>query len=141
MIRHLLGMKWVGSTHVTQLCPFAYALPLTIFVVADAMAWIMQARGISWLAHSLDDFVTTGAPGREERSRNAETMHTLCRQLGMPVEPKKDEGPATTISILGLELDSVAMEVRLPQVKLRSLRSLLISWRGRKVCKKRDLLS
>ena len=31
----------------------------------------------------------------------------------MPVEPEKDEGPASTISFLGLELDSMAMEVRL----------------------------
>ena len=60
----------------------------------------------------------------------------------MPVEPEEDEGPATTISFLGLELDSVvALEVRLPQVKLKCLRALLGSWRGRKACRKRDLLS
>ena len=56
----------------------------------------------------------------------------------MPVEPAKDEGPATTISFLGLELDP---EVRLLQDKLKRLRALLGSWRGRKACRKRDLLS
>lgn len=40
-------------------------------------------------------------------------MHTVCNDVAMPVEPEKDEGPATTISFLGLELDSVALEVRL----------------------------
>ena len=73
--------------------------------------------------------------------RNARVMHDLCAQLGMPVELEKDEGPATSISFLGLELDSVAMELRLPQDKLMNLRALLGSWRGRKACKKRDLLS
>ena len=59
----------------------------------------------------------------------------------MPVEPEKDEGPATLISFLGLELDSVAMGLRLPHDKLKNLRALLGSWSGRKACKKRDLLS
>ena len=59
----------------------------------------------------------------------------------MPIEPEKDEGPATTISFLGLELDSVAGEIRLPQEKLQKLRTMLGRWWGRKVCKKRELLS
>ena len=93
------------------------------------------------MAHYLDDFVTTGPPGGQECEKNAEMMHDLCGQLGMPVEPDKDEGPATSITFLGLELDSRAMEIRLPQDKLGNLRVLLGSWRGRKACKKRDLLS
>lgn len=59
----------------------------------------------------------------------------------MPVEPEKDEGPATTIGFLGLELNSVALEVRLPIDKLRQLKALIVSWRGKKACRKRDLLS
>ncbi len=42
---------------------------------------------------------------------------------------------------LGLELDTIALEVRLPQEKLASLRTVLKSWRGRKACRKRELLS
>ncbi len=93
------------------------------------------------MAHYLDDFVTTGDPEGDECGRNADIMHGICEQLGMPVEPEKDEGPATVISFLGLELDSTAMEVRLPLDKLTNLRALLTSWRGRKACKKRELLS
>jgi hypothetical protein len=50
-------------------------------------------------------------------------------------------GPATTITFLGIEIDSMAMEVRLPQEKLACLRSDFSSWRGRKACRKRDLLA
>ena len=46
-----------------------------------------------------------------------------------------------TITFLGMELDSVALEIRLPQEKLSQLKAVLASWRGRKVCRKRDLLS
>ncbi len=68
-------------------------------------------------------------------------MKAVCQQVGMPIEPEKDEGPATTITFLGLELDTIALEVRLPQEKLASLRTVLKSWRGRKACRKRELLS
>ncbi len=77
------------------------------------------------MAHYLDDFVTMGDPEGDECGRNADIMHGICEQLGMPVEPEKDEGPATVISFLGLELDSTAMEVRLPLDKLTNLRALL----------------
>ena len=35
----------------------------------------------------------------------------------------------------------MAMEVRLPQEKLRKLKTVLGTWRGRKACRKRDILS
>ena len=56
------------------------------------------------------------------------------------VEPEKDDGQAT-IGFIGLELDSIAMEIRLPAEKLTRLKALLASWWGRKACRKRDLLS
>ena len=39
----------------------------------------------------------------------------------MPTEPSKDKGPVTVLSFLGLELDTVALEVRLPEEKMRLL--------------------
>ena len=68
-------------------------------------------------------------------------MHVCCDDVGPPVEPEKDEGPTTCITFLGLELNSEALELRLPMEKLSSMRAHLRSWRGRKACKKRELLS
>ena len=58
----------------------------------------------------------------------------------LPIDPAKTEGPATTITFLGLEVDSIALEVRLPREKLENLKQLLLGFRGRKACKKRELL-
>ena len=44
------------------------------------------------------------------RGNNA-IMHHICAQLGLPPEPEKVEGPATTISFTAIEIDSVAMEL------------------------------
>ena len=68
-------------------------------------------------------------------------MHSACDRVGLPVDSEKDEGSATTISFVGIELDSIALEIRLPLDKLQRLKEVLGSWRERKNCKKRDLLS
>ena len=67
-------------------------------------------------------------------------MHEIREEVGMPTEPEEDEGPATTMTFTGIELASVALELRLPQEKLRKLKSELAGWRGRKVCRKQELL-
>ena len=59
----------------------------------------------------------------------------------MPIELEKEEGPATTISFLGIELDTDLMVVCLPQDKLQALLASLKAWRGKRACSKRELLS
>ena len=140
--RYLLGMRWRDQTFIDMALPFGLrSAPLIFSAVADALAWIMQQQGVGWLAHYVDDFITVGSPGSGECGTYMDIMHRVCEDAAMPIEPEKDEGPATTISFLGLELDSVAGEIRLPQEKLQKLRAMLGRWRGRKACKKRELLS
>lgn len=45
------------------------------------------------------------------------------------------------IPFLGIELDSVVLELRLPQDKLQRLKVLLELWREKRSCKKRNLHS
>ena len=68
-------------------------------------------------------------------------MKQACSDTGTPIEPDKCEGPATVMGFLGLELDTEKLEMRLPQDKLHNLLEALASWRGRKACRKRELLS
>lgn len=51
---------------------------------------------------------------------------------------EKTEGPATVITLLGIELDSVRLQLRLPLVKLEKLRELVAMWRQRKACTKKE---
>ncbi len=89
----------------------------------------------------MDDYITIGSPGSHDCAKSVSAMLAACAKANMPIEPEKNEGPSTTISFLGLELDSMTMELRLPQDKLNRLRAVLESWKGRKVGKKRELLS
>ena len=101
----------------------------------------MVKMGVEWVAHYVDVFITMGAPGSSEFATNSTRMHAACDQMGLPVEPEKDEGPTTALPSLGIELDSMAMEIRLPPEKLTHLRKELAAWKAHKKCKKRELLS
>ena len=68
---------------------------------------------------------------------NMKIMEQMCKDTGTPVEEDKCEGPTTTIRFLGIELDTVAMEMRLPEDKLQQVHD----WRGKKAVSKRELLS
>ena len=137
--RLLLGMLWEGKVYVDTVLPFGLrSAPLIFTALATALLWIMKQKGaISYI----DDFITAGAPDSPECQKNADVMRETCEEVGLPTEPEKDEGPATTISFLGLELDTVALETRLPEDKLTRLRAELSKWRDRKACRKRELLS
>ena len=140
--RLLLGMRWEESISVDAALPFGLrSAPLIFSAVGDALQWVMESMGAKWVAHYIDDFVTIGAPDSPECSDNAQIMQAACERVGFPVEPEKSEGPATTISFLGVELDSRMLEIRLPKEKLDRLRAELKEWRGRKACRKRELLS
>ncbi len=51
------------------------------------------------------------------------------------------EGPATTITFLGIELNTVARTLHLPYEKLRRLLWLVTEWKGKRCCTKRELQS
>ena len=128
--------------YVDTALPFGLkSAPLIFTALAEALLWITRQKGATNTDNYIDDFVTIGAPDSQECERNTTIMHETCEEVGLPTEPKKDEGPATTISFLGMELDTVALEIRLPAEKLECLRAELGKWRGKKACRKRDLLS
>ena len=93
-------------------------------------------KGVTVIFHYLDDFITVGAPRSDECFHNVTIMEDTCRECGMPIEVDKSEGPTTALTFLGIELDTVALELRLPLPKLEQLKSTLSVWRGHKACTK-----
>ena len=75
-------------------------------------------------------------------------FQAICNDLGLVVAPEKMQGLCTTLTFLGIEIDTVLMQLRLPTEKLQSLLRLLNSWllptknhTARRSGTKRDLLS
>ena len=73
---------------------------------ADAFLWFLEnSDGVE----GLHGFLLFGNP---------QLMLTCSVALGVPVASRKTEGPSTTLTFLGLELDTLSMTVHLPPMKL-----------------------
>ena len=90
----------------------------------------MQREGASGIMHYLDDFLVVGAPNSSECGAILTTLLRVFDQLGLPVTLEKPEGPLSFLVFSGFELDSEAMVIRLPQLKLRELQFHIKSWVG-----------
>lgn len=116
----------------TQSFLLAFDLPPKSFnAVAYALQWVMLSNGIKYVFHYLDDFVTAGAPRSEECERSKHIMMATCQQLGFPVALEKCDGPTTCLTFLGIERDTVGMQLRLPKEKQERLQELVAKWAGR----------
>ena len=101
----------------------------------------MSHHSIQAALHYLDDYIFFGPSGTPECAEALKMALQLCERLGVPVSKLKIEGPATVLSFLGILLDTVALELRLPDDKLRRLKTLIQQWKLKKSCTKRELLS
>ena len=126
----LLGIIWKTTVLVDRALPFGLRSAPKIFnSVADGLAWAMSCAGIVHPIHYLDDFFFCGTAHSPVCQVALDTAIPLCHRL--VVAPTKVEGPTTCLTFLGIEIDSVAQELRLPPEKLRRLISMLSEWEGR----------
>lgn len=138
----LLGMRWEGSIHVNRALLFGLrSAPKLFTAVADAIRWIMGNHGVCEKMHYLDGFLVLGPAGSEECRRALEISLQICWDMGVTVASQKTEGPSMVLLFLCILLDTERIELRLPFEKLIHLRSLIRQWKGRKSCRKRQLLS
>ena len=140
--RHLLGMSWDGSVYIDTALPFGLRSAPKIFTaLADALQWIAENCGVSNLWYYLDDYITCGGPNTDDCQYHLDVLLETCRRLGVPLAAGKLEGPTPLIVFLGILIDTIAGELRLPEEKLQLLKQSLADWLKRKRCTKRELLS
>ena len=60
------------------------------------------------------------------------TFYILAQKIGLPINSKKTVYPTTTITFLGLELDTVMFEIRLPNDKLVNLKQQISKLQNRR---------
>jgi len=101
----------------------------------------MYCQGITDLLHYLDDFLFLGAPDSPACGSHLAQALSLCEALGFPVALEKIGGPSTTITFLGIEIDSALQVLRLPPTKLNRLKALLASWLNKRAATKQELQS
>ena len=137
----LLGIAWKETAYIDTALPFGLrSAPLIFTAVADGLAWAMTCCGVEYVIHYLDDFFFCAPPSAPTQcSTQLQTAIVLCELLGFPVAMHKVETPSLVLTFLGLELDSIKQEVRLPKEKLIRLKALLQSWQRRRSASKHQL--
>lgn len=141
--RDLLGIYWKNNYYIDRCLPFGLRSAPCIFnQYAEALEWILKHNYlITYIIHYLDDFLIAGRTYAECKQA-LQRMLEVCKQLGFPIAVNKVEGPTNIITFLGILLDTVKMEMRLPPEKLEALLLLLSQWQTkRRKATKRELLS
>jgi hypothetical protein len=112
---------WQQLVQKSQLVP--YLLVVQITKLLQLRLHHLPSR----IRHYLDDFLKIFAPSINPGvvQHALEWSMALGAQLGLRFQPSKVEGPATCLEFLGIELDSIAMEARLPASKLMFLVALV----------------
>ena len=116
---HLLDIQWNNQVFIDRRLPFALRLVPKVFTVfADQVAQSIHCRGVHWLLHFLDDFLLFGAPGTLEVASAAAMAMEVLANASIPVAAHKTEGPSTAVTFLGIMMDTVLFQMKLPLRKL-----------------------
>ena len=102
---------------------------------------MLHNRGVGDQIHYLDDFLYLGPPGGTTCAQALCQALDTCQEFCVPVAAEKVEGPATFLTFLGIQIDTHALELSLPQAKLERVAAAVARWSQSKVVSKWDLQS
>ena len=139
----LLGFQWEDQFYFQVALSFGSRSSPRIFNdFADCLEGLFQQRaGEAEIRKYLDDFWLVAPPGSPDADRAYRAMHDVCTDVRVPLAVSKCVAPTTSLTLLGIQFDTAAMTVGLPQDKLQALRSTIGTLLTRRKCTKRELLS
>jgi hypothetical protein len=100
-----------------------------------------KTNSVSHCVHILDDFLSMGPPRFSRCYSSLMAFYTLAKDIGLSIRAEKTVYPTTTLTFLGLELDTIKFEVRLPDDKLQRLKSEIQKFQNRSSASLRELQS
>ena len=98
----------------------------------------MIKEGVDIIYHYLDYFAVLGPPSSEECENSLQKLKLVCEDLGVPLAAEKQAGPSMCIKFLGIIIDTVKQELRLPRDKLDRLLAGIQQWQARKSCMREE---
>jgi len=133
----LLGFLWDSKYYYERVLPFGLRSSCRLWdLYAAALHFFLDhftgANCEHEVIHYVDDFLFVVEPGKEEEAKRMLTgAMALCEMLGLPLAPEKTEGPVQCLTFLGIELDTLKLESRLPASRLAELKLRMVEWGSR----------
>jgi len=137
-----LGIIGKVSSFSTKLFFDLKSAPYLFNQLSDALDGLVKNHlNIPSIIHILDDFFIAQPPPLSRCVTALYQVLTLFEELNIPLAAKKTVRPTQCLEFMGITLDSVRMEARLPNDKLHNARLMLSSWSSKRSCRPRDLQS
>ena len=135
-------MKWEGKNYVFVRLVFGCRSSPCIFDnLSQAVCWIVcNNYGVQTIFHLLDDFLTVDLPDPCIGERTMATLSLVFNRLHIPLAQHKCMGPTSCLEYLGIILDSMNMEARLPLDKVQRILEFINTLLSKRCCTKREPL-
>jgi hypothetical protein len=131
----LCGFEFDGKFYADTRLPFgAKSSPAIFNRYSNLFEWIVKnIFGIKWTTHYADDHLLVGyAKGPQSISWVMECFDKAAKMLGVEFSPEKRVGPTKKLTYLGIEINTEAMSIRLPDTKVKEILLRLNALLGRK---------
>lgn len=118
----LLGFTFDGLFYFDKCMPMGCAISCSLFEKFSSFLefHVKGAAGSSLVTHYLDDFLFVG-PSASDCNKLLRVFTRACGSLGVPLAQEKTEGPVQSITYLGLEIDALHAQVKVPADKVRAM--------------------
>ena len=134
----LLGIYFDNNYYVDLCLPFGSSISCALFeCFATMFNWILNVKTLKIFMHYLDDFFTVDA----DKKVCIWSMVCLADQVGFPLCPQKFVPPTQCLEFLGLTLDSILMQIRIPRDKVLNIILMIKTTLLRRTVKARFLAS
>ena len=121
----LLGFQFDGKFFFDKALPMGASVSCSLFEKFSSFLEfkVREVTKSDAVLHYLDDFCFVGPPHSKKCSALLSSFQSICSVLGVPLAEEKTEGPSSVITFLGLEIDTITQQVRIPADKLTALKN------------------
>lgn len=139
----LLGFSIEEKFYFDKTLPFGLSYSCNLFEkFSSALQWILHDKfSVLHCVHILDDFLFIGYPNSPGCHDALRAFHTLANDINLPIKSEKTVLPCTTLTFMGLEIDSIKFEIRLPEDKLLRLQEAIHVFKRKRTATLRELQS
>ena len=125
-VRQYFCFRFEGALYQFTHMPFGLSTaPRVCTQLLSVVNYALAEHGIRDTRY-LDDFFLIGT-SKDDMARHLLLAQSVIRQFGLVVNPDKTEGPAQSLSFLGVQLDSVSQTVSCTPARVEELTTLLRS--------------
>ena len=125
----LLGIQFNDQYFIDKCLPFGCFISCSVFEkFSTFLHWLtVQKCDLNTIEHYLDDFFFAGPPNTMQCHRLMSCFEAVCADMQVPLTDEQKFGPVTSLAFLGLQIDTINMQVRVPQTKREELKQVFMT--------------